>query len=358
MKSSGRNQVRAHERGSVRERAQRRTRGRDRHTIYDVAATAGVSISTVSRVLNTPDRVNDATRTKVLGAIDRLNYMPKAEARARALHGMRRIGVLTPFFTAPSFVQRLRGIDAALASHNYELIIYVVDSLARLRGYLASLPLTANLDGLMIMSLPFDEAEAKRLIKHRLETVSIESSHPEFSSVVIDDCAGGRLAARHLIAKGHRACAFMGDLYPPDYAIRPSAGRLNGFRQTLTEAGLSLPEDYVCAASNNPEPVMAVARQLLNHPQRPSAIFCAADMQALSVLRVAREFGLRVPQDLAVIGFDDLDIASYIGLTTIRQPLDDSGRIAAELLFARMQDAHQPVQQVRLSLEVVERETA
>ena len=335
-----------------------KSRHKEHRTIYYVAAAAGVSIATVSRVLNTPERVNDETRQRVLGAIDRLNYVPKAEARERALQGTRRIGVLTPFFTAPSFVQRLRGIDGVLARYNYELIVYVVDSLARLQGHLTTLPLTGNLDGLVIMSLPFDESDARRLVKHRQATVSIESSRAEFSSVVIDDCAGGRLAAHYLMDKGHRKCAFVGDLYPPDYAIRPTAARLKGFRQALAEAGLALPDEWIGVAPCDQAPTEQVCRQLLNLPDRPSAVFCTADLQAISVLAVARELGLRVPQDLAVVGFDDLDIASYVGLTTIRQPLDDSGRIAAELLLAHAADARRPVQQVRLSLEVVRRETA
>jgi LacI family transcriptional regulator len=331
-----------------------------RHTIYDVAETAGVSITTVSRVLNAPDRVNEETRSRVLGAIDALNYKPKAEARARALRSALRIGVLTPFFTAPSFVQRLRGVDAVLAARNAELIIYVVDALPRLRGYLAALPLTGNLDGLVIMSLPFDEADARRLIRHGLPCVSIESSRPEFSSVVIDDAAGGRAAAACLVAKGHRRCAFIGDLNPPEYAIRPSEARLAGYRAALAEAGVPLPDEWICAASSDQEATATAARRLLSPPaaQRPTALFCAADIQAIAALRVAGQMGLRVPDDLAVIGFDDLDIASYLGLTTIRQPLDDSGRIAAEMLLAHLKEDGRPVQQARLSLTLVERHSA
>jgi LacI family transcriptional regulator len=107
-------------------------------TIYDVAKLADTSISTVSRVLNSPDRVSEETRSRVMAAIDQLGFVPRAEARARALKSNRRIGVLTPFITAPSFVQRLRGIDAALVDTHYELIIYTVDSLSRLQGYLAT----------------------------------------------------------------------------------------------------------------------------------------------------------------------------------------------------------------------------
>jgi LacI family transcriptional regulator len=327
-------------------------------TIYDVAALAGLSISTVSRVINSPDRVNEATRLRVLTAIEKLNFIPRADARARALQGNHRIGVLTPFFTAPSFVQRLRGIDSALKPSSYELIIYTVDSLARLRGYLTTLPITGHLDGLIIMSLPFDRDTCKSLSEHGVQTVSIEHHQPLFSSVEIDDVYGGYLAAQFLVSKGHRRCAFIGDINPPDYAIRPVILRLQGFRQGLLEAGITLTDETIRSSPYTQEATQKAARELLSLPQPPTAIFAAADIQAITILKVAREMGIRVPGDLAVIGFDDLDLADYIGLTTVRQPLDDSGRIAGELLLARIADSNHPVQHVHLPLTIIQRETA
>ena len=329
-----------------------------RPTIYDVAEASGASISTISRVYNSPELVNEATRTKVLETIERLGYVPKAEARARALQSRCRVGVLTPFFIAPSFVQRLRGIDAALAQTNHELVIYTVESLSRLQGYLLNLPLTGDLDGLIIMSLPYDEAAAGRLSQHGPETVSIEFSHPNFSSIEIDDAAGGEIAARYLVNKGHRRFGFIGDIDPPDYAINPAISRLQGFHKGLAEANLSLPDEYIRSSHNDQELTQNAARWLLNLPEPPTAIFAAADIQAIAVLKAARALGLEVPKDLAIIGFDDLDLADYIGLTTIRQPLDDSGRIAAELLLSRLNNPSYPVQHVKLPLQVVERDTA
>ena len=169
-------------------------------TIYDVARQAGVSIATVSRMLNAPGKVNGETRERILAAIDALDFVPKAEARARALRGTGRIGVISPFFTAPSFVQRLRGIAEALSAKKFELVIYTVDSADHLRRFLSSLPLTGNLDGLIILSLPVDDADARRLVDHGLSTVLVEFPHPSLSSVEIDDVLGGRMAP----LRGHR----------------------------------------------------------------------------------------------------------------------------------------------------------
>lgn len=326
-------------------------------TIYDVAEFAGVSISTVSRVLNAPDKVKAETRGKVLAAIDQLGFVPKADARARAQKNLLRIGVLTPFFTAPSFVERLRGVDAALVEMNYELVIYSVDSLNRLQGYLAALPLRGNLDGLVIMALRFDETDARRFSERGIQVVSIEFAQPDFSSIEIDDFAGGSLAAHYLISKGHRRIGFVGNLNPPEYALKPEVARLAGFRSALSEANIPLPDEYVRSSSFHQKPTRQAARDLLTLSEPPTAVFAAADTQAIGVLKVAQELRLRVPGDLAILGFDDLDLAEYIGLTTIRQHLDESGRIAIKLLLSRVGNPSRPVQHVQLPLEVAERDT-
>ena len=203
-------------------------------TIYDVAKRAGVSITTVSRILNTPEKVNNETREKVLTAIDALSYIPKAEARARARQHIGRIGVISPFFTAPSFMQRLRGIAETLSPEDYELVVYTVDSTNHLQGYLSSLPLTGSLDGLIVLSLPVDDTQVRRLNDHGLPTVLIEYPHPQLSCVEIDDVEGGYMATTYLLGKGHCRIAFLGDTDLPEYSIHPVSLRLSGFRRALT----------------------------------------------------------------------------------------------------------------------------
>src|SRR3989304_4148056 len=214
-------------------------------TIYDVAEHSGFSITTISRVLNSPEKVNTNSRARVFEAIDKLGFVPKAEARARALSQTGRIGVITPFFTAPSFVQRLRGVASVLSKSNYELVIYTVDSVDHLRGYISSVPLTGNLDGLVIMSLPIEDKDAKRLNDNGIETVLIEYPHPKLNSIEINDTQGGRMAAEYLIRKGHQRIAFLGDTEPrEEFAIHPASKRLVGFRKALQDGNISLPEQY------------------------------------------------------------------------------------------------------------------
>lgn len=326
-------------------------------TIYDVAEKSGISISTISRVLNNPDKVNPETRARVLEAIDKLGFVPKAEARARALSKTNRIGVITPFFTAPSFVQRLRGVASALASANYELVIYTVDSYERIQGYLSSIPFTGNLDGLIVMSLPIQKTDAQRLVEHGLTTVLIEFAHPELNCIEIDDYRGGQMAAEHLLSKGHRRFAFMGDEEPHDFEIHPAGTRLKGFQDALKKAGVKLSTEYIHLFENTQECAMQAARALLNLPDPPTAIFAGADIQALAALKVAREMGVRVPDQLAVVGFDDIDSADYLDLTTIRQHLDESGKLAVEILLAHIANPERPPQHVTLPLNLIERQT-
>jgi LacI family transcriptional regulator len=329
-----------------------------RPTIFDVADLSGVSISTISRVINTPEKVNINTRQKVYKAIDKLGYVPQAEARARALRLQGRIGVITPFFTAPSFVQRLRGIAASLSKENYDLVIYTVDSNNRLQSYLSSLPLTGNLNGLVILSLPVAEVDVKRLVEHQLPTVLIEFPHPKLNSVEINDVEGGRIATEYLLNKGHRRIAFLGDTDLPEYSIHPVNLRLRGFREALRNAHIEIPEEFIRLAPYDQEQARIIAKEFMDMPNPPTAIFAATDFQALGVLKAARQLDVKIPEQLAIIGFDDLDMAEYEDLTTVCQHLDESGRIAIEILLSHMNDLSRPVQHITLPVNVIERLTA
>lgn len=328
------------------------------YTIYDVAKRAEVSISTVSRVLNAPTKVNPSTRARVLAAIEELSFVPKAEATARARKSTGRIGVMAPLFRYPSFVQRLQGVAAQLASAHYELIIYNVDTTEERDLYLSQLTTTRSLDGLIIMALPFSEEISQRLIASHLEVVLVEVLHPAFSSIEIDDEEGGELIADYLVAQGHRRCGFIGDSDAPPFAINTSDHRFDGYRKRLEASGIDLPAHCIAFAPHGLEGAYQKALEMLQHLERPTAIFAPSDTQAIGVLRAARNCQLQVPNDVAVIGFDDIEIAGYIGLTTVHQPLEESGRVAVELLLARLEDRSRPAQHVRLPLRLVQRETA
>jgi DNA-binding LacI/PurR family transcriptional regulator len=327
-------------------------------TIYDVARAADVSISTVSRVINASPNVSEVTRDRVQDAINQLAFVPKAEARARAMKDFARIGVLTPFFTAPAFVQRLRGVAEGLLATRFELTIYTVESMDHLNHYLATLPVTGHLEGLILLSLRVNDESALKLKEHNLETVLIEYPRQDLNTVEINDVEGGEMAAEYLIGKGHQRLAFLGDTTDLGaYAILPITLRLQGFKNGVRQAGLSLPEEFICTSRYDVKDAERNIEPILRRPDRPTAIFCATDMQAWGVVNKARQLGLRVPEDLAVLGFDDLDFADYVGLSTIHQPLDESGRLAVEILLSHLKEPERTLRHIRLPLRIVERQT-
>ena len=327
-------------------------------TIYDVANQAGVSISTVSLALNAPSRVRNETLERIHAAIDELGFVPKTEAIARARRGVGRIGVIAPFTTYPSFSRRLNGVLSYLRGQSYETVVY--DHEGAGTSLLSSLPLTRRLDGLIVMSLPLSDEVVQRLLDRDLPTVLVELERPGFSAVTIGNDAAGELVADLLIKRGHRRFAYLGEggtkPHPHDHILQSEA-RFLGFRTALERRGLSLPDEYVRLVRHQLPLATEGAGELLDLPEPPTAIFAHTDVLASGVLHAARRRRLEVPRDVAVVGFDDSDLAEHLGLTSVRQPFEESGELAATLLLGRLRDANRVLQSVSLKLTLVERET-
>src|SRR3954462_9956679 len=302
-------------------------------TIADVATRAGVGVATVSRVLNRRPNVRPATRAKVLEAIDALNYRPSPLARNLSLRRTHVIGVVVPFFTSPSAVERLRGVATALARSPYDLMLFDIESEDRREHAFQIFDRGDRSDGLLMISLIPPDDEIERLRTARLPCVLIDAPHPAVPCIVIDDVRGGELATSHLIELGHSRIGFLGDSPPPPFRFAASRDRTRGYEQALEHAGIELRPEYVREGTQSHHVARSTAIDLLRLPQPPTAIFAASDTQALGVLEAARILGLRVPEELSVVGFDDIEVAAYVGLTTVRQPLFESGRLGAELLL-------------------------
>ncbi|MBN1648102.1 MAG: LacI family DNA-binding transcriptional regulator [Spirochaetales bacterium] len=326
--------------------------------IYDVADAAGVSIATVSRVINSPGKVSPRTRDLVLKIIRELDFTPKAEAVARARADFKRVGVIVPFFTAPSFTQRLRGIMHTLNQHEYELITYVVDNYEQLQSYLTTLPFNRRIDGLIILALPFSDEDVSNFLSAQIPMVSIEYAHEGIPHVVIDNFEGGRLAAKHLASKGRKKFAFIGEGGEPPYSLHATDERLAGYRAWLSENGLSLTEDCIARHSHGMDDALKSATVLLDCNGRPDAVFAASDLQAVAVMKAAAKKNLHIPRDISLIGFDDIDLADYMGITTINQSLDESGSTAVRLLIDQMENGVHVPSKVVFPLRVVERATS
>jgi LacI family transcriptional regulator len=337
---------------------QRTTTDPSRVTIYEVAAEAGVSISTVSLALNSPARVSDRTRAKVLGAADALGFVPKTEAVTRARKALGRIGVVAPFTAYASFGRRLNGIFEAVRDTAVDVVVFDQESAATSPSpLLATVPLTHRLDGLVVMGLPLEASTARRLVSSRLPTVLLDVRDDRFDSVHTDDQAGGRLVAEHLVARGHERFAFLGEEQRSHLYVSPSQRRLEGFRSGLEAQGRALAGDAMRLTGPGTGSAREEARDLLAGLEPPVAVFAHNDALAAAVLRAARDLGLRVPEEVAVAGYDDGDLAEALELTTVHQPLEESGLTAARLLLERVHAAGTPARptrnvSLRLSLTV------
>lgn len=326
-------------------------------TIYDVAEAAGVSITTVSRYWNAPHKVGEATRQKIHDAMMRLNYVPQVEAQIRSKEIVKRIGVLTPFFPAPSFVKRLQGVASVVNATQYELAIYTVNRPEQLATYLATLPLANRVDGLIIMSMSVDADEAQHLIRKKIPTVTVEFNNGIFDCIEADNEEGGRMAARFFRSKGYNSVAVLGEINAPPYSLHPCDQRVQGFKNEARELGLELPERCLLASEFDLDDATRVVTEFLSRPQSPRALFAVTDIQAIGAVNAARSLGFRVPEDFAVLGFDDLDEARYCSLSTISQHLFESGKVAAELVISMMKESSEIRRHIRLATEVVERKT-
>ena len=327
-------------------------------TIADVAAHAGVGAGTVSRVLNDSPRVSERTRARVLAAIEVLDYRPNPLAQGLSRGRCQTLGVVVPFFTHASAVERLRGVVAALDGSRYDLVLFNVESPVHRDEHFATLTRRDRADGLLVMSLPPPARSLARLVESRVPIVLLDSAGTGVPSVVTDDVEGGRLATRHLIDLGHRHIAFIGDEPDNPLGFTSSTARERGYHETMAAAGLVVGPGDVRHGPHVRNVARGMAEDLLVGDDRPTAVFAASDTQALGVLEAARAAGLDVPGDLSVVGFDDIEVSSYAGLTTVRQPLFESGRIATELLLESLA-AVDPLgeSELRLDLELVVRQT-
>ena len=324
-----------------------------RSTIAAVAAEAGVGVGTVSRVLNGSPSVSEDTRRRVLEAIATLDYQPSAVARALSTGRTHAVAVVAPFFTQPSVVERLRGVSRALSEARHQLILIDVERPEQRRDVFRSASIRGRYDALLTVSLAPTDSEARRLEAAGLPVVLIDRTHAALPTITVDDVTGGRLAAEHLLARGHRDIAFIGDEAQNAFGFDSSARRHEGFAAALDEAGVTLSPDRVLLRRHGREPARAAAVELFARSERPSAIFATSDIQAIGVLEAAQEAGLRVPEDLSVIGFDDVEAATYVRLTTVAQPLRESGALGVRMVLRRLEG--EQVESIQLDLQVIDR---
>ncbi len=329
-------------------------------TLRDVASTAGVSISTVSCVINRTKYVSPELTSRVEEAIKVLDYQPNELARGLRTNQTCTLGLVTSDITNPYFAEMARGVEDRAERDDYTVFLCNTDAEPRREAKYVQRLLSRQVEGIIFTSLRQDDEIVKRLVTDGFPVVLINRWVPEVEAdyVGTDNVRGAIRATEYLIALGHTRIGFIGGAA----LSSSSSDRREGYLQALTKAGLSVEPELMLEGDLKQKGGYAAARRLLSLPKLPTAIFAANDLMALGVMEVAAERGVRIPEELSLIGYDDNPICALPGieLTTIRQPAYEMGKLAAELLLEKFRlgsNKDWVPRQVTLRSELVVRRT-
>ncbi|MFE9249120.1 LacI family DNA-binding transcriptional regulator [Streptomyces sp. NPDC007088] len=333
-----------------------------RPTLEAVAARAGVGRGTVSRVVNGSPKVSERARAAVLAAIAELGYVPNRAARSLVTRRTDSVALVVPegetrLFSEPYFSDIIRGVAAAVADTDMQLLLILVRN-AKERERLASYLAAQHVDGVLMVSVHGNDPLPGLL--ERLDMPAVLAGRrlglESLSYVQADNVGGARSAVRHLLGRGCRQIATITG--PLDMEV--AGARLAGYRRALAQAGVAADEGLVAVGDFTEEGGRAAARTLLERRPALDAVFAASDVMAAGAVQVVRESGRRVPQDVAVIGFDDSMVARHTDppLTSVRQPVEEMGRAMTRLLLDEIADSGRAHRQVVLATELVVRGSA
>ena len=328
--------------------------------IKDVAREVEMSTATVSRALRGLPGVSEETRGRVRETARRLGYVPSPSAAGLASGQTRTVAVIVPFVTRWFFAAVVQGAEEVLRERGYDLLLYNLagDPSARHRVFETSL-LTKRVDAVLVLSLKPSPDELVRLGKLGRPVTIVGADLPGWATVRIDDRLAAQTAMRHLLDLGHERIGYVGGATEGVLDFTAPAARLAGYRDSLLEHGRSPEPALEANGEFTVAGGMRAGRELLERSDRPTAVFAASDEMAIGVLRAARELGLRVPEDLSVVGIDDHEMAGIFDLTTVAQPAHEQGRVAAlQVLGALAQRDWEPEQVLLPTRLVVRRTTA
>lgn len=326
-------------------------------SIDDVARRAGVSTATVSRALSGRGQVSAASRERVRVAADALGYVVSSRASSLASGRTRNVGVIVPHLDRWFFGTVLSGVSDTLMRHGYDVTLYnITDDDAVRREVFRTALRRERVDAVIAVSIRLGDAETSRLLEIGIPVIAIGGPDARLPMLTVDDFAVAQAAAGHLLRLGHRSIAHIGAAPEFDREFRVPTQRRLGFEHALAEAGASLRPELLEPADFTVDGGHRAARRLLDGSgPRPTAIFAASDEMAIGAMLAARELGLRVPEDVSVIGVDGHELGSFFGLTTVDQFPRGQGERAASLVLSMLDAGADAPAQTILPFEVVER---
>lgn len=302
--------------------------------LADVARLAGVSPATASRALSNAYGVSPVTRARVLEVAERVNYVVSPEASRLARGATKRIALVVPHIERWFFGAMVAGLQSVLSDEGFDVLLYHVGDAEDRRRFFELLPARRKVDAVVVVAFPVADRERERLELMGVTIVAAGGQDASYPFVCIDDHVAGRQAVDHLIQLRHARIGMIEAIDPdqPNWPTRP--GRSRAYYDALTEAGLPVDEQLVVTGDWGAEHGAEAMARLLSLPKPPTAVYAHSDEVALGAMRTLRRSGLRVPEDVALIGIDDHPLADLVDLTTVRQPVREQGRIAAEMLVA------------------------
>jgi LacI family transcriptional regulator, repressor for deo operon, udp, cdd, tsx, nupC, and nupG len=314
-------------------------------TIEDVARNAGVSMATVSRALRGMPNVAEGTRSRVLAVAEALNYRPDPHASRLAAGRTYAVGMAVPLIGRWYFSQVVSGARDVFAAAGYDLLLFQVGSGPERNRFVHEWGvLDKRVDGLLLVDLRLDPAELDAVRRAGTTVVAVGDQYEGFPAVTVDNFAGAATAVQHLINLGHRDIGLIGD-EPGALDFSVPSHRENGWMNALSNAGITPRRELVAAGRFTVDGGHRAMTQLLAQRNRPSAVFAMSDEMALGAIKAVRDHGLRVPEDVSIVGFDGHELGEVMELTTITQPVIESGRQAGRfLLQAITGDASAPHQ--------------
>ena len=327
-------------------------------TIKEVADYAGVSVATVSRVINKTGYVSLELQERVVDAMKSLQYRPSALARGLRRQETQTVGVLIPQLDQPFFSALAYAIEQTLFASDYRtLICSAEESQSKEIAYIEMM-LRQRVDGVILVPTSHSTDSVRHLLEQNVPMVLVDRDIPELNvnRVLSDNQQGGYEGAEHLIELGHR---HIGVVHAP-LTSEAMAQRVQGVREALEEAGLAHGDNvFVAGSTGHFETGYTAAMKLLKQRERPTAIFALMDVMAMGAMRAAAELGLSLPDDLSVMGFDGTPLSEYSipALTTVAQPTYQMGETAATLMLRQMQENEASIESVMLETTLVVRQS-
>lgn len=305
------------------------------NTIYDIAKKAGVSIATVSRVINNNEGIADKTREKVLKIADELGYYPQAYAQGLARKKKNTVMVIVPVLSNYFFMEVLAGIQDEISKYDYDLNIFNLQS-GDMFSQVENIIKRQWADGYLFISTHLREQGLKKLLSYDIPITLIDESFPDMDSVIVDNEKGIHKAMQYFLNNGLKRIAMISALK----SSKPGQQRINGYKKALQEVNISIDEKLIVTGNSmdrdgfSEQNGYEAMKKLLKLSDPPEACFCSSDIQAVGALKAMREKQIKIP----IIGYDDITISRYIGLSTIRQPMYDMGVFAVDKIINRIRN--------------------